>query len=386
MTPIDQLLTLWSDWINTNSGSTNPDGVRQMAQCVADRLADLPGSLECIDLPPYEDVSGRTIHVGPALRFRFNPDAPRKVLLSGHLDTVFAQDHPFQSARIVGDHIHGPGATDMKGGILILTEAVRRWLQSPNAARLGGEILLNPDEEIGSIASRQLFTEAAQFNDSAIVFEPALPNGDLVANRKGNGTFRFIAHGRAAHTGRDFLAGRNALLALADLAMAIHRLNDDFDQAIIFNVGNFNCKGPLNVVPDFAELFINVRVTLPEHCQHAHVALDAALIDVQGRHPDIAIQRFGDFTRPPSVLAEHSRPLFTLYNAARADVGLPPCAFGSTGGSSDGNILNALGLPHIDGAGIHGAYIHSDNEFAVISSLEPKIETTFHYLNRLATT
>src|SRR5262249_39128994 len=142
--------------------------------------------------------------LGKALAFQSPPRAGPRVLLGIHYDTVFGVDHLFQSVTRVDENtLRGPGVCDAKGGLLVLLHALLALERSPVAGSLAWEVLLNPDEEIGSPGSGSLFAAAAKRNDIGLLFEPALPDGSLVASRKGSGNFTFIVHGRAAHAGRD---------------------------------------------------------------------------------------------------------------------------------------------------------------------------------------
>ena len=113
----------------------------------------------------------------------------------------------------------------MLGGLVILLKALEALESSPLAAGLGWEILLNPDEELGSPGSLPLLREAAGRNHLGFLFEPCLPDGSLVSIRKGSGNFTAVVLGRAAHAGRDFHAGRSATVALAELITKLDDLN-----------------------------------------------------------------------------------------------------------------------------------------------------------------
>lgn len=116
-----------------------------------------------------------------------------RVLLAGHMDTVFGADHPFQSARLIdGDTLNAPGAADMKGGLLVMLFALQAVERSRLADRIGYEIVINADEEIGSPGSARLMTEAARRAQFACLYEPALADGTLAGARKGSGNFSAI--------------------------------------------------------------------------------------------------------------------------------------------------------------------------------------------------
>lgn len=373
-----------ADWVNINSGSTNLQGLSRMADALQESLSPIPGTLERIALPPVSTMDGGTHQSGDALRLRFRPDAPVRVLFSGHMDTVFDAAHSFQSLQTGTDGIwRGPGVADMKGGLYIMIESVRRFLETDSLNTVGGEILINADEELGSMGSQHLLREAAQWNHLGLVFESCLPGGELVRCRKGTGTFKVVAHGKAAHTGRDFEKGRNAVAALSSLLVECHALNGKVPEAII-NVGNFLAPGPVNVVPDKAEAWLNIRIGRPESVQEIKDHLDRLIQQTEASMEGITIEIAGDFLREPKTETPANAALHDLWNQAEEKLGFPPAGKRDTGGSSDGNVIGAAGLPHLDGIGIMGGDIHSDKEFAHADSIDRQIDKTVEFLNLIA--
>lgn len=378
------LVNTLEEWVNINSGSGNYEGLKQMADTLQAHMADIPGSLERITLPAYANLDGSIQQPGDILRLRFNPDAPVQVLFSGHMDTVYSPESPFQALRHLPDgRLHGPGVADMKGGLLILIEAVRQFLANDQTGNLGGEILINGDEETGSVGSREHILEAGRRNHIGLVFESSLPEGELVRCRKGSGTFRVIAHGRSAHTGRDFENGRNAVVALADLMLACHALNGQLPDTIV-NVVNFRAPGAVNVVPERAECWLNVRIGHVDGRSRFKEALAGHMRQTMERWKDIRLDLEGGFQRAPKEETPAIARLHDLWNQAEEALGLPQSGKRDTGGSSDGNILGEVGMPHLDGVGIRGGAIHSENEFAIAASIGTGVERTVRFLQSLA--
>jgi glutamate carboxypeptidase len=372
------------DWVNINSGSTNLKGLSRMADALEASLSDIPGTLERIPLPSVSTMDGGIHQSGDALRLRFRPDAPVRILFSGHMDTVFDADHSFQSLEATPEGVlHGPGVADMKGGLYIMIEAVKRFLKTDKLNTVGGEILINADEELGSMGSQDLLREAAEWNHLGLVFESCLPGGELVRCRKGTGTFKVTAHGKAAHTGRDFEKGRNAVAALSSLLVECHALNGKIPEAIV-NVGNFMAPGPVNVVPDTAEAWLNIRIGRPESVQEIKNHLDRLIQQTEATMEGIRIDIAGDFLREPKTETPGNAALHNLWNQAEEKLGFPPAGKRDTGGSSDGNVIGAAGLPHLDGIGIMGGDIHSDKEYALADSIDRQIDKTVEFLNLVA--
>lgn len=362
------------EWANLNSGSSNSTGLHQMAERLLAACRELGAEPELVELPHA---------AAPAVRARKRTTAPVQVLLCGHFDTVYEGSHPFQwCTQLTDDTIGGPGVADMKGGLVVMFEAVRALEASPQAAGLGWEILLVPDEETGSEVSLPLLREAADRHHLGIVFEPALPSGAVVGSRKGVGTVRVTARGRAAHAGRDFASGRNAIVAIARMISAAHGLNAAIPDVVV-NAGNVSGGGTVNIVPDHAMAEFNVRATREADGEELmRRLLDAA--EAIGRALEVPLELEGGFTRRPMEASPAALALFEAWCAGARELGVE-LKVGHSGGASDGNTLVAAGLPCIDGAGVEGGELHSDREWMRLSSLARRARIAALFLLRLAT-
>ncbi|HRK65869.1 MAG TPA: hydrolase, partial [Terricaulis sp.] len=249
-------------WAAINSGSYEREGLAKMRALLADAFAALPGEVSIVPLAPSARVraDGETtaIEHGAAIRVRVRPEAEIQVALTGHYDTVFPAAHPFQSTRREGEVLHGPGTADMKGGLSVMLAALQAFEAAPGAKRVGYEVLLSPDEEIGSPASAALLAELGARAHFGMTYEPALADGALVDARKGSGNYSLVYRGRAAHVGRAFQDGRSAVMAAAEAALALDALNGQ-REGVTFNIGAIDGGGPTNVVPDRAVLRFNAR-------------------------------------------------------------------------------------------------------------------------------
>jgi glutamate carboxypeptidase len=289
-------------------------------------------------------------------------------LLIGHTDTVFpdgtAASRPL---RVEGGRIYGPGVCDMKGGLLcgvLAVEALRATRTS-----FGHVIfLLDPDEEVGSPASRASIAEHARRADAVFVLEAARENGAVVTARKGVTNARVRFHGRAAHAGVEPEKGRSAVLAAAHLTIAVHDLNGRWD-GTTFNVGLSDGGSRVNVVPESASLSIEIRSTN----EAALGAAEEELRRLAGRSavPDVAADL--EMTREHGPM-ERSDATAALFDRARSlaaelDLALDEAA---TGGASDANITAALGVPTLDGLGPIGGDDHSPAEWIDLSSFAPR--------------
>ena len=370
---------------NINSGTFNVAGVNACARELAALYAPLGAKAEFLDVAPFASTSdaGERIArpLGQALRLTQRPDAPLQVFFCGHLDTVFAADSPFQTVADHGDTLNGPGVADLKGGLIALHTALAALEASPLRERIGYTVLFNPDEEIGSQGSAPLLAEAAKKHHFGLIYEPALPDGSIASARKGSGNFDVVVKGRAAHAGRDFDKGRNAIAAAAGFIKELDALNGT-REGVTINTGYIKGGGALNVVPDTAVLKFNVRTTQPSDECWMHDELDRLMQRVQTRE-GYSCQLFGGFTRPPKVVNGQIERLMDYVASSAAQLGTP-VQYKATGGCCDGNNLAAAGLPNLDNMGVLGDAIHSNKEWMQVTSLTSRAQLTALLLLRLA--
>ena len=371
---------------NINSGSFNAAGVRATAEAFAALYAPLGAHTEWLEVAPYESTNDRGQRVqralGPALRLSQRPNAPLQVFCCGHLDTVFAADSPFQTARLLDENtLNGPGVADLKGGLVALFLALSALERSPLRDRIGWTVLLNPDEEIGSRSSVPLLEEAARKHQFGLIYEPAYPDGNLASARKGSGNFDVIVHGRAAHAGRDFAAGRNAIVAAADFIRDLNALNGQRGELTI-NPGYVHGGGALNVVPDLAVFKFNVRTAEPDDECWMQDQLDLLMTRLNDRE-GLRCELVGGFTRPPKIVTAQMQRLMDHVADCGRQLGLG-LQFKPTGGCCDGNNLAAYGLPNLDNMGVVGGDIHSDREWMRLDSLAERAKLSALLLLRLA--
>jgi glutamate carboxypeptidase len=368
-------------WAAINSGTGNMAGVSAMAGQLADAFAALPGDVSLVDPAPVEKVGAdgqtRLIETGRHLVLSVRPDAPRRVLLTGHMDTVYPADHPFQGCEWRdADTLNGPGTADMKGGLSLMLAGLAAY-ECGNPT-LGYDVMINADEETGSLSSAALIASLAQGKLAALTYEPALPGGIMARARPGSGNFAAVVTGRSAHAGRNPEDGRNALVAAADLAQRLHTARRD---GLTVNPARIEGGSPNNTVPDLAVLQFNMRPRGPEDLAAGQAIIAAALADVAAAH-DVAIHLHGGFARPPKPIGPETEALFALVAKAASDLG-DPIGWKDTGGVCDGNNIAACGVPVIDTMGACGGAIHSPDEFMIVSSLDARARLTALVMHRL---
>jgi len=378
---LDQVLA----WSAVNSGSRNLGGLERMADLLADAFAALPGVLRLENPASVEsvDATGKAIPIphGRHLHLTVRPTAPVQLLLTGHMDTVFPEDHAFQSIRWLEDGVlNGPGVADMKGGLAVMLAALKAVEKSRLAERIGYEVVINSDEEVGSPASAALLAQAAGGKRAALTYEPAaLPDGTLAGARPGSGNFSFVIHGKSAHAGRNPEDGRNAIVAASELAL---RLSMSKTPGLAINPAKIDGGSPNNVVPDLAILRVNMRPRTTDD-QEIATRLIAKALDETAKQHDVYIEAHGGFGRPPKPLTEEAEALFKLVRKAGADLG-QSIAWQPSGGVCDGNNIAACGVPVVDTMGVRGGKIHSMEEYLIVDSLAERAALSALTILRLA--
>lgn len=372
-------------WSAINSGSRNLDGLKAVASELADAFSTLPGDVELLDPAPVERISetGERLSVehGQNLHLKVRPEAPVQLLLTGHMDTVFGVDHAFQETRWLEDGVlNGPGVADMKGGLAVMLAALRAVEVTDEARRIGYEVVVNSDEEVGSPGSAALLERAASGKVAALTYEPsALPDGTLAGARPGSGNFSIVVRGRSAHAGRNPEDGRNALLAAAEIALRLDGLKRD---GLSVNPSRIEGGSPSNVVPDLAVLRVNLRPRTGELESDAYSAIRQIVSDISSER-DVKVEIHGGFGRPPKPMTEEMQRLFELVKQAGADLD-QAIGWKATGGVCDGNNIAATGVPVVDTMGVRGGKIHSMEEFLITDSLSERAALSALAILRIA--
>ncbi len=372
-------------WSAINTGTANLAGLARQAAVLAEAFAVLPGTVELVDPAPVTAIAADGSAVqkphGQHLVVRVRPQANRRILLTGHMDTVFPADHAFQRLRwLDAETLNGPGVADMKGGIAVMLHALMAFEETASASGLGYDVLINSDEETGSLASSALITELAAGKLAALTYEPAaLPDGTLAHERGGTGNYSITVTGKSAHAGRNPHEGRNAIVAAADLILRLKALETD---EITINPAKLEGGAANNVVPDHAVLRFNIRPKTVEAGAAFDHALSHLLIDIQAAH-GVVTHRHGGVTRPPKKVDAAAQRLFDLVRACGAELG-EDIRWQASGGVCDGNNIAACGVPVVDTMGVRGGAIHSPDEYLIVPSLVSRAALSARVITRLA--
>ena len=373
-------------WSAVNTGTGNLTGLKVQAAMLADAFSSLPGGVGLTDPAPVTAVGAdgvqRELENGQHLMLRVRPDEPRRFLLTGHMDTVFPAAHPFQTQQWLDpETLVGPGVADMKGGIAVIIAALTAFEASAAAASIGYDVLINSDEETGSLSSAALIAELARGKEAALTYEPsALPDGTLAGARSGSGNWSLTITGKSAHAGRNPEDGRNAIVAAAALTLGLKALERS---GLTINPAKIDGGSATNVVPDLAVLRFNIRPREVALAEDFEGALTALIAQIETEH-GVAIHRHGGISRPPKALDLRAEKLFGIVEECSALLGSPISRIAS-GGVCDGNNIAACGVPVVDTMGVRGGAIHSPDEFLIVPSLLERARLSTLVLHRLAT-
>lgn len=379
------MLNQVEEWCAINTGTANMDGLAQQADLLANAFSALPGDIELVDPAPVTAIASDGSEFekphGQHFVLRVRPRANRRILLTGHMDTVFPKEHSFQTLTWLKDDVlGGPGVADMKGGIAVILQALCVLEKADAITGLGYDVLINSDEETGSLASSKLIEELARGKLAALTYEPsALPDGTLAHARGGTGNYSITLTGKSAHAGRNPHEGRNAIVAAADLILRLKAMERE---DITINPAKLEGGGANNVVPDHAVLRFNIRPKSTEAKESFDNSLNGLLSNIEAEH-DVGTHRHGGVTRPPKPVDAPAQKLFDLVKACGAQLG-QDIGWKSTGGVCDGNNIAACGVPVVDTMGVRGGSIHSPDEFLIVSSLAERAALSALVISRLA--
>jgi glutamate carboxypeptidase len=306
-------------------------------------------------------------HAGNIVRAGFGSGAGQ-VLILCHLDTVWPlgeiQRRPF---RIENGKAYGPGAYDMKAGIVQAIFAIKAIMAAKMEMPRKAVFLCTTDEEIGSAASRQLIEEEARKSTYALVVEPASDSaGAVKLTRKGWGMFDVNVTGRSAHAGADHAKGVNAVEEMAHQILKLQAITD-YGIGTTVSVGEVRGGMGYNVVPDKASLKVDLRARTQAELLAARAKILGLTPFLQGTTVTVT----GDLTRGPLEATPGNRALYEKAKKLARELGydLPGV---HVGGVSDGNLTSALGIPTLDGIGAVGDGGHALHEHVVLAALAPR--------------
>ena len=319
--------------VNENSGTLNLPGVARIGAMVRAELEPLGFAARWVPLPE----TGRAGHLVAS-----KPGKGKRLLLIGHLDTVFEKDSPFQKFVRRGDEAEGPGAGDDKGGMVVMIAALRAMRAAGTLKDAAIEIVLTGDEErLGAplaVARRDLIA-AGRRADVALDFEGlAQQDGRDMGSiaRRSSTNWELAVTARTGHSSGIFseAAGNGAAFELARVLAAFR--SELPEPNLTFNVGlmasgataatdadgvRATATGKTNIIPALAVARGDVRTLSAE--QTARVQARMRAIVARPLAGATSTLSFGEAAYPPMTPTAGARALLARLNAVNADLGLP---------------------------------------------------------------
>ncbi|VBB06604.1 peptidase m20 [Lucifera butyrica] len=355
----DEMLALWQELVNLESGSWNKPGIDIVANRIQQVLAREGAVTRILEME----------QAGNMLIGELGSDRKKaKVLFLGHMDTVFPEGTAAKRPFTVRDGVaYGPGVLDMKGGIVAALYAIKA-LQAVGYNARPLKVILAGDEEVahGKSNAADVFMAEAQGAAAAFNCETGFTDDAIVVGRKGTAVFELEVKGVAVHAGNEPENGRSAILEIAHKVIAIQNLTN-WEKGTTFNVGVIQGGTVPNAVPGQAKIVIDVRyldpALLPEIRQQIQEA--AAKTYIQGTTTTVAeVYGMAPMRRTAGV-----DELFSIVKKTyeEMNVGIPYAKL--VGGGSDSAFSVMAGVSTVCAMGVKGGRNHSPEEFAIVESL-----------------
>ena len=354
-----EMLDLWQEVVNIESGSGNKAGVDAVAERFRQVIEQAGGAARVIEM----DNAGNML-VG---EFTGAKQAAG-VAFMGHMDTVFPDGtvamRPF---TITDGKAYGPGVLDMKGGIVAFLYAIKALKAAGYAAR-PLKIVLAGDEEIAHANSdaAERFMQETQGCIAAFNCETGFMDDGIVTGRKGTAVFTFEVKGISVHAGNEPENGRSAILEMAHKVIDIQKLTD-FTVGITYNVGVISGGIVPNAVPDYAKIKVDVRYIDPAQLTGIQAAMQkvADTVYVEGTSTHVTMEP----GIAPMQTTEGVKKLFEIVKKTYLENGWGNPYEKFVGGGSDSAYSVIAGVPTVCAMGVKGGRNHSAQEFAVVDTL-----------------
>lgn len=339
--------------VNAESPSLDKASQEQVMELIAVGLTDVGYQVRRL---PGKISAGKLLGV-PANRPRGRPFQ----VLIGHSDTVWPVDTIYDMPVIVtDDRLSGPGVFDMKAGLANILFALRAVKELSLEPPVTPVVLITSDEEIGSPDSRGIIERLARRADRALILEPSLGiSGKIKTARKGTGSFRITAEGKAAHAGLEPEEGASAILEMSHVIQHLFALNDPA-RGVTVNVGTVGGGLRSNVIAPESHAEVDVRVLTQEDAIH----VDAVVHRLEPAIEGVTLRISGGFERPPMEKTPRNQAIWQLCREVGREIGLD-LQEGTAGGASDGNYTSQF-CATLDGLGAVGHGAHAPHEHILI--------------------
>jgi glutamate carboxypeptidase len=285
----------------------------------------------------------------------------KPLLILTHIDTVWPvgklSQMPFY---ISGDKIYGPGALDMKAGLVMVFAAIKAMFDLDLSPQRPVSIFINSAEETGCPEAHEVILKLARQAEYVLCLEPALPGGGLKTQRKGRLVIRLEARGKAAHAGTP----EKGINAISELISQLEKLKKIQKEGITANVGLIGGGEKPNIVPDKAWAVIDLRFWTSAQKNKILEFFRELKPSLKGAK----LKYFQESLTPPLEKTPASDKFFTQVKAMAEGLGIK-LTEGKTGGGSDASIAASTGVPTLDGLGPDGDGLHAENEHLLLPSL-----------------
>lgn len=366
------MVSLLRELVEQNSYSQNRAGGTAVADIMERELAAIP------HLEVQRVASERYAPHLVARSSGASETAEGCVGLIGHHDTVFPPG-TFEGFRQDGDTIRGPGVLDMKGGLVICMTALRILGESGELRRLPLRFVSVSDEEIGSPEGGALLEANLRGASCTLTFEAGRAHDAIITQRKGTGSVRAIASGKAAHAGNHHREGANAIWALSKFIDRASTLTD-YERGLTLSAGTIQGGSARNTVPDHAEALFDLRFIRAEDGHQAVASMRQMAAKAAAEVSGTTIRLEGGVKRPPLERSPANVALCDEYGRAAEAAGLGRKEASLIGGGSDASTAAAIGIPSIDGLGPRGFGFHTDEEHIEASSLALRLDALLGFL------
>ena len=355
----DEMLSLWEEIVNMESGSQNKAGIDAVAERLQQVLAAEGAATKIVGMEKAGNMLVAEVGAG-----RSKPAA----LFMGHMDTVFPLGTVAKRPFTIRDgKAYGPGALDMKGGIVAAMYAIKAL----NAAGYDVrplKVILAGDEEIAHANSNaaEVFLQEAKGAAAAFNCETGFVDDAIVTGRKGTAVFTLEVKGVGVHAGNEPENGRSAILEISHKVIDIQNLTN-WELGTTFNVGVIEGGIVPNAVPGYAKIVVDVRYQDP-----------ALLPDIERQLAEVAAKQYvpdtaTTLTQTPGIApmqtTEGVRQLFEVVKKTYAEMGLGTPYGKYVGGGSDSAYSVIAGVPTVCAMGVKGGRNHSPEEFAIVDTL-----------------
>jgi len=346
--------------VELNSFSGNANGARAVARSLREHF-DIAGLTA--EVVPSDLYGEHLIFCSEGL----SSAAP--IALLGHLDTVFPPGL-FEGYRADGPWRRGPGVYDMKGGLVVMAWALKAIAATEGLSAIAPlRAVIVADEEVGSPEGAAVIRRTIAGSQACLVFEPGRANDSIVTQRKGTGSVRAIARGKASHSGNAYWEGANAIWSLARFIDAAQQLSSR-DAGITVNVGTISGGTSKNTVPAEATAGVDLRYLSADDGLHLISRLQALAQTIALPGTTVSIELGPQ--RPPMPKLDGAQALIDAYSVAAQAFGLGAGEAPLQGGGSDGNTAAGLGIPTIDALGPRGSGFHTPDECIDVTTLIPR--------------